>query len=150
MGSSKDVMELFAERDICQLFSEYDGWKVVPVTGSQPAGHFYQIIRGKWAGEEVALIGVSFDPVPEEEFVSILDTITNGQGFRTKKYLLTPQATDTSDVPPHIRILRMNAFAFSEGNLVWLTKKMNAKKFVSAQAVVACEPSGDTPVNQVV
>jgi hypothetical protein len=150
MGSSKDVMEVFAERDIRHQFSEYDGWKVAPVAGAQPAGRFFRVTRNKWAGDEMVFIAVSFDPVPREEFVSVLDTLPHGQGPRTKKYLLTPQAADTSEVPPHIRILRMNAFAFAEGNLVWLTKKKNAKKFVCEQAVAPGESPGDTPGKQVV
>jgi hypothetical protein len=127
MGSSKDVMELFAERDIRQIFSEYDGWKIAPVTGSPQPGRFFQVSRSKWIGDEVAFIAVSFDRVPKEEVVSTLNTLPGCQGSPTKKYLLTPQAADTSGVPHHIRILRMNAFAFAEGRLVWLTKKKNAK-----------------------
>ena len=149
MGSQKDVMEVFAERDIRQQFSGYDGWKVAPVAGAQPTGRFFRVSRSRWAGDEVAFIAISFDPVPKEEFVSVLDTIPGGQGSRTKKYLLTPQAADTSEIPPHIRILRMNAFAFAEGNLVWLTKKKNAKKFVPVQTAAACELSGETPGKQV-
>jgi hypothetical protein len=137
MGSSKDVMELFAERDIHQVFSEYDGWKVAPVTGTQPAGRFFRVSRSKWAGEEVAFIAVSFDLMPNEKIVSTLNTLSDGRVSLTKKYLLTPQAADASDIPPHIRILRMNAFAFAEGRLVWLTKKKNAKSINSEPAVAA-------------
>jgi hypothetical protein len=149
MGSQKDVMEVFAERDIRQQFSEYNGWKITTVAGTNPEGRFYKITRSNWAGDEVVFIAVSFDPVPNEEFVSVLDTIPGSQASRTKKYLLTPQAANTSKIPPHIRILRMNAFAFAEGNLVWLTKKMNAKKFVPAQVVASSESSDETPEKQV-
>jgi hypothetical protein len=137
MGSSKDVMELFAERDIRQVFSAYDGWKVAPVAGAQPAGRFFRAFRSKWAGDEVAFIAVSFNSAPKEDFFGLLDTLADGQGSKIKKYLLTPQATDASDVPPHIRILRMNAFAFAEGRLVWLTKKKNAKRIFFEPAVAA-------------
>jgi hypothetical protein len=137
MGSSKDVMELFAERDIRQVFSEYDGWNVMQVTGSLPAGCFYRVTRNKWAGTEIVFIAVSFDRVPKEEIISTLNTLPDGLGSRTKKVLLTPQAADTSGVPPHIRILRMNAFAFAEGRLVWLTKKKNAKSVCSEPTVAA-------------
>lgn len=126
MGSLKDVMEIFAERDIRQHFSEYNGWNIAPVEGTKPAGRFYKITRGKWVGVETVFIAVTFDQVPQDEFVGVLDTLADGQGSAAKKYLLTPQAADTSEVPPHIRILLMNAFAFNEGNLVWLTKKKNA------------------------
>jgi len=149
MGSQKDVMEVFAERDIRQQFSGYDGWKVAPVAGTNPAGRFFKVFRSRWAGDEVVFIAVSFDPVPKEEFASVLDTIPVGQGSRTKKYLLTPQATDTSEIPPHIRILWMNAFAFADGNLVWLTKKKNAKKFICEQAVATGESSGNSPEKEV-
>lgn len=137
MGSLKDVMELFAERDIRQVFSGYDGWKVAPVTGAQPAGRFFRVSRSKWAGEEVAFIAVSFDLMPNEEIVSTLNTLSDGRVSLTKKYLLTPQAADASAIPPHIRILRMNAFAFAEGRLVWLTKKKNAKSIFREPAVAA-------------
>jgi hypothetical protein len=135
MGSTRDVMELFAERDIRWLFSEYNGWKVAPVSGSRPAGCIYRASRGKWGGEEVAFIAVSFDPVPRQDAIDALNGLSDRQGSRTKKYLLTPQVTDTSGILPHIRILPMNAFAFADGKLVWLTKKKNAKRFVPEPAV---------------
>ena len=141
MGSPKDVLVVTAERDIRHLFSEYEGWKVAPVTGAQPAGRFFRVTRNKWAGDEMVFIAVSFDPVPKEEFVSILDTLPNGQGPRTKKYLLTPQATNTSGIPPHIKILPMNTYAFDRGELVWLTKKKNAKRCVKEPAAAAI-PAG--------
>ena len=137
MGSSKDVMELFAERDIRRVFSGYDGWKVTPVTASPYAGRFFRVSRNKWVGEEVALIAVSFDRTPDEDLINALDTLPNGQGSKTKKYLLTPQAADTSAIPPHVRILLMNAFAFAEGKLVWLTKKKNARTFSTELPVAA-------------
>ena len=132
MGSTRDVMELFAERDIHRLFSEYDGWKITPVNVPGSPGTIYRISRGKWGGEESAFIAVSFDRVPQEKSVSALDMLPNGQGSRTKKYLLTPMAAETSAIPPHIKILRMTAFAFARGELVWLTKKLNAMRFVPA------------------
>jgi hypothetical protein len=136
MGSARDVMELFAERDIRWLFSGYNGWKVEPVSGSRSAGRFYRVSRGKWGGEEIAFIAVSFDPVPRQESVSALDALTHGQGSRTKKYLLTPQATDTSGIPSPIRILPMNAFAFADGELVWLTKKKNAVRYPPEECAI--------------
>jgi len=137
MGSPKDVMELFAERDLRQQFSAYDGWTITPVNGSQSTGNFYRISRGKWVGVEVAYVAVSFDRTPKDEIICALDQLPEDLGSKTKKYLLTPQATDTSAVLPHIRVLLMNAFAFTNGDLVWLTKKKNAKEVVREQAVAA-------------
>jgi hypothetical protein len=128
MGSSKDVLELFAERDIRQLFSEYDGWNITPVTGLQSTYRVYQAERGRRGREEAAFIAVSFDPVLRDEIMSIFDFMPNGLPLHSKKYLLTPQATDSSSAPPHIRVLPMTAFAFTDGKLVWLTRKKNARR----------------------
>ena len=43
--------------------------------------------------------------------------------------MLVPQTSDVSCVPDGIRILTMKAFGFSDGELVWLTKKKNAERF---------------------
>ena len=127
MGSQRDVMNLFAERDIRQVFSSYDGWKVAPVAGLPSAQRVYRAERGNWGREEVAFISISFDPVPRDEAINALDIVPNGQRPHPKKYLLTPQAADTSLVPPHIRVLPMHAFAYAQGQLVWLTRKKNAR-----------------------
>jgi hypothetical protein len=137
MGSQKDVMALFAERDLHRIFSDYEGWNVAPISVPRPAGYFFRISRRKRVGEEVAFVAVSFDPAPREETTSALDQLTDGRETRTRKYLLTPQATDTSGVPPHIRVLPMTVFAFAEGKLVWLTRKKNAKRFAMEPAVAA-------------
>jgi hypothetical protein len=137
MGSEKDVMELFAERDVRKMLPEYEGWTIERVQGSPILGCFYRISRSKWAGTEVAFIAVSLDPVPKEELISALDDLPDGRGSLTKKYLLTPQATDTSGIPPHVRVLLMTAFAFAEGKLVWLTKKKNARRVELPEQAVA-------------
>ena len=105
------------------MLPEYDGWKIERVQGSRTPGCFYRISRSKWAGTEVAFIALSLDLVPKEELIGALDSLPDGRGSLTKKYLLTPQATDTSGIPPHVRVLLMTAFAFAQGELVWLTKK---------------------------
>jgi hypothetical protein len=138
MGSPKDVMELFAERDLRHMLPQYDGWTIEKVPESRAPGCFYRVSRSKWVGTEVAFIAVSLDRIPKEELISALDALPGGRGSITKKYLLTPQATDTSGVPPHVRVLLMTAFAFAGGELVWLTKKKNAKKVFPAPSAPAC------------
>jgi hypothetical protein len=135
MGSQKDVMALFAERDIRQLFSGNEGWKIEQVLPS--AGCYYRISRNKWVGEEVVLVAVSFDPAPADDMFAVFDNQPDGWSTRTKKYLLTPQATNTTAVPPHVKVLLMTSFAFAGGKLVWLTKKKNAMRFEMEKAVAA-------------
>jgi len=134
MGSQKDVMELFAERDLRQIFSEHDGWKITPASTTRSGGVLYRISRSRWVGEEVAFVAASFTQVPSDETIAALDILPDGSNtVRIKKYLLTPQATDTSCIPPHVRVMPMQAFAFVQGELVWLTKKKNAKKFTAPE-----------------
>ena len=134
----KDVLEVFAERDLRHFFSEYEGWSIAPVNTTLASGGLYRISRGKWGGEEVAYVAVSFDKIVGQEAIAALDIQPNGsRTARTKKYLLTPQASGTACVTPHVRILLMNAFAFSDGSLVWLTKKKNAKRFATEPAAAA-------------
>lgn len=140
MGSTKDVMKLFAERDLRQHFSAFNGWTIAQINGAWPDAYFYKVARGKWAGVEEAFIAVSFSQVPYEEVISALDQITNGPLNHPKKYLLTPKATDISSVPPHITVLPMNAFAYAGKELVWLTKKKNAMRYTPKD----CSPAPAT------
>lgn len=133
MGSSKDVMELFAERDLRHLLPQYEGWTIESVERHKIPGCFYRVSRSKWVGTEVAFIAVSLDPAPGELLLQTLDSLPAGRGSITTKYLLTPRGTDTSVVPPHVKILLMTSFAFVDGELVWLTKKKFARHY-------PCEP----------
>jgi hypothetical protein len=137
MGAQKDTMVLFAERDIRQFFSEYDGWKITPETVAQSAGNFYRIARYNGRGYEVAFVGVSFGPSPDKATVAVLESLTDGRVQRVKKFLLAPQEADTKEIPPAIHVLPMTAFAFGGDKLVWLTKKKYSKKFSPEPTVAA-------------
>jgi hypothetical protein len=137
MGSERDVMELFAERDIRQMLPEYEGWGIEKVGAPGLPGIFFRISRSKWVGTEVAFVAVSLDMIPKDELISALDSLPDGRGSLTKKYLLTPQATRTRGVPPHVRVLPMTAFAFVDGDLVWLTKKKNSLRIKQEKAAAA-------------
>ncbi len=129
MGSQKDVMTTFAERDIRQRFSLFEGWNVAPVNGVLSGGCLYRASRNRLYHEETVFVSVSFDEVPGDECIAVLEALPSSRGSRVKKFLLTPQATDTRAVPPHVGVLPMSAFAFADGKLVWLTKKKNACQF---------------------
>ncbi|NMB77994.1 MAG: hypothetical protein GYA23_02725 [Methanomicrobiales archaeon] len=140
MGSTKDVMKLFAERDLRQHFSAFDGWTVTPMAGSLAGTYCYRASRGRWSGIEEAFIAVSLNRLPADEVVSAFDQVLNGSSNKTKKFLLAPQAADTSGIPPHIRVILMSAFAYSGKDLIWLTKKKNAQQVIrekAGQAAVA-------------
>lgn len=141
MGSLKDVMSTFAERDIHQQFSEFDGWTIAPINGVNSSVSLFRASRNRRYHEDVAFIAVSFDQVPGNECITALDALPSSRGSRVKTFLLTPQATDTSFVPPHVQVLLMKIFAFVDGELVWLTKKKNARQYASVPAAPVPEPA---------
>ena len=98
MGSQKDVMALFAERDLRQLFSGSDGWKIEPLPLNGDL--YYRVSRDEWVGEEVVLVAVSFDPSPQHDLFAVFDHQPDGWSARTRKYMLTPRGTDTRAIPP--------------------------------------------------
>jgi hypothetical protein len=141
MGSQKDVMTTFAERDLRQQFSEFNGWNIAPINGMKSSVSLFRASRNRLYHDEIAFIAVSFDPIPEDGCITALDALPSSRGSRVKKFLLTPQATDTSFVPPHVQVLLMKAFAFVDGDLVWLTKKKNARQYCPAPAAPSPEPA---------
>lgn len=141
MGSQKDIMTTFAERDLRQRFSPFDGWNIAPVNGVQTTACLYRASRNRIYHEEIAFISVSFEQEPLDEAIAALESLPSTRGSRVKKYLLTPQAADTGAVPPHVSVIPMSVFAFVDGNLVWLTKKKNARQYITEPAP---KPSRET------
>ena len=136
MGSVKDIMELFAERDLRQHFSSYDGWTVMPLADARPDAYFFRAARNRWACTEEAFIAATFSCETDEGVITALEALPGRNGAKATKYLLTPQAAGTILVPHHIHVLRMNAFAFEDDELVWLTKKKYAQPVSREPAAV--------------
>jgi hypothetical protein len=44
---------------------------------------------------------------------------------------MVPCGSDSKAVPPDIRVITMSSFGYDAENLVWLTRKKNAKKIVN-------------------
>ena len=107
-------------------------------TGSQCSlGRVYVPgLKEQVVGEEVAYVALSLNQVPTDATLAALDSIPETGRAKARKYLLSPQAVNTACVPPHVRIILMNSFAFTEGKLVWLTKKKHAKQFACKPAAV--------------
>ncbi|MEN6443020.1 MAG: hypothetical protein WC391_05195 [Methanoregula sp.] len=126
MGSAQDIMQTFASMDIRAVFSEFDGWKCMPVTGQDHCGTLYRISRHIRGNKESAALMVVFDAAMIDESVRQLSGIKSENRENTRKYLLVPKDTDVSAVPSAISIISMHAFGYCDGRLVWLTKKKNA------------------------
>jgi hypothetical protein len=91
-------------------------------------------------------LAVSFDEEPSVTSLAAMAAGHTGRNALKAQYLLVPKAADVTAVPKGIQIISMNAFGFVEGELVWLTKKKNAKHYVQPEepakagsATTACE-----------
>ncbi|MEN6395989.1 MAG: hypothetical protein ABFC78_05850 [Methanoregula sp.] len=89
-------------------------------------------VRGR--KEQVALV-VSYDEEPSTLSLEAVAATINKKTL-TGKYLLVSQAADVSTIPKEIKIISMSSFGFVDGNLVWLTKKKNARHYPREEAPV--------------
>ena len=129
MGSAQDIMKTFAGMDIRAAFSEKDGWTCTRIAERNSSGTLYLLSRNlPWKHETAALYAL-FDAAMIPEGIHQLDTIRREGRETVQKYLLVPQNTDVSAVPPEIQVLFMHAYGLTEGRLVWLTKKKNAVRY---------------------
>lgn len=126
MGSAQDIMQAFVSKDFHARFPAYDGWKLESVPNSKPGSQVYRASRYYRGQPQTAILTVSFDPKPSAASIEILNLATINSRTKISRYLLVPQGADISGVPATIGLLTMKSFGFSDGELVWLTKKKNA------------------------
>ena len=132
MGSAYDIMQTFAHKDLHAQFSEYDGWNWTTVPAPRKDNVMYRVSRYYHGQPQEAILIASFEPQPSAGSVTALTTASANK--HTGRYLLVPQGTDVSGIPAGICILTMTAFGFSDGKLVWLSKKKNAMRYPSKES----------------
>jgi len=147
MGSAQDIMQTFTDKEIRARFSPFDGWECQRAPSPATRDSVFLLTRDVRGKKETIALAVSFD---EEPTVTALAGIAAGRTGRHAlrgQYLLVPKEADVSAVPGNIRVLSMSAFGFSDGELIWLTKKKGVKHYAQiempAKAVAAgpaCEP----------
>jgi hypothetical protein len=125
MGSSQDIMHQYARQEINRFFSTYDGWTITPL--KQTNGYDQEFIaeRTTSGNKEVKKVLVSFNKdVNKEKLEGMRSSAAGpyGQVHKSDVLLIVPQNSDTSCIPPDIRVSFMNSFAFDGDVLAW-TKK---------------------------
>lgn len=137
MGSAHDIMQTFASKDLHAQFPEYDGWEWTILPGFNSGNLMYRVFRNYHYNLQESFLAVSFDPKPSAGCIGALTSVVTDTQKRTGRYLLVPQGTDTSGIPPGIGILTMTSFGFSGGKLTWLSKKKNAACYPQKENVPA-------------
>ncbi len=135
MGSAYDIMQTFAYKDLHTQFSDYDGWNWTIIPATHNGNVIYRVSRYYHSQKQEAILTVSFEPQPSAGSVTALTSASTNS--HTGCYLLVPQGTDVSSIPAGISILIMTAFGFSDGKLVWLSKKKNAMHYPSKESACA-------------
>jgi len=133
MGSSRDVMQIFAEREVRAQFRSIDGWKYIHLGSSDAQDMSYVLSRTVFGRNEFAAVGLSFEEVPSEQSLTKAVLSLNGSKNLKSRYLIVPKSADVSGIPETVRVIFMDSFGFVDGNLVWLTKKKNARQYPATQ-----------------
>jgi microcompartment protein CcmK/EutM len=98
-------------------------------------------VRGR---KETVALAVSYDEEPSTLSLETVAATINKKTLKGK-YLLVPQAADVSAAPKEIKVISMNSFGFVDGNLVWLTKKKNARHYPQPEVPVRAGAATSTP-----
>ena len=131
MGFSSDIMHDFVAKEIRNIYSSYDGWKI----SYHPLGNGYDTLvsmeRPREGHRDSVKVFVTFgrsvpSPLPEE--FNRADRAADGTITRYEYAVMAPVHADTSAVPAGVRIYSMRSFAFEDKELVWMKKPSGAAR----------------------
>jgi hypothetical protein len=137
MGFAEDIMQSFVGKDFQARFPAYDGWKLEKMPKNNLNTPMYKALRSCYGQKQTAILGVSFDPRPYGSCITMLESVPGDSRTKTDRYLLVPQGAEVSGVPAGIGLITMKSFGFSDGDLVWLTKKKNAARYTPMGIAIA-------------
>ncbi len=140
MGSNQDIMHNFARQEINRFFSTYDGWTITPLPEAGGYDRQFSAERTISGNRESKKVLVSFDKcVKKEKIEALRSSVTGpyGQVQKSDVIVIVPQNSDTSCVPPDVRLSFMNSFAFEGNELAWTKKPVQKSEEEKAKAKVA-------------
>jgi len=140
MGSNQDIMHNFARQEINRFFSTYDGWTITPLPEAGGYDRQFSAERTISGNRESKKVLVSFDKcVKKEKIEALRSSVTGpyGQVQKSDVIVIVPQNSDTSCIPPDVRLSFMNSFAFDGNELAWTKKPVQKSEEEKARAKVA-------------
>jgi hypothetical protein len=147
MGSASDIMQTFTDKEIRVYFSKYDGWECQKAISPAARDRVFLLTRNVRGKKETVTLAVSFDEEPTITALAAVSAGYKGRNALKGQYLLVPKNAKVSEIPGHIGILSMSTFGFTEGQLLWLTKKKGAKQYIPIEepakitaVSAACQP----------
>jgi hypothetical protein len=115
-----DIMLNVEEREIRGKYSSYDGWTITRLYPKDPSDPHFQVSRRNGQALETIAVYASYSLKPS------LGLPADGK----KRMVLVPSGADQSNLGPGIGVIPMASYAFSGKDLIWQTKKKNAKTVV--------------------
>jgi hypothetical protein len=137
MGSSQDIMHNFARQEINRFFSTYDGWTITPLPEAGGYDREFVAERTISGNRESKKVLVSFEKcVQKEKIEGLRSSVTGpyGQVQKSEVLVIVPQNSDTTCVPPDVRLSFMNSFSFDGNELAWTKKPVQKSEEEKAKA----------------
>ena len=125
MGFSADIMDDFVSKEIKNIYSTYDGWKITPRKLDGGYDTLVALERRNGGHRECKNVLVTFQKtVPEELLAELYKPAKSSDGTVTRYgfAVLMPANADTTAVPAGTTIHTMKSFAYDGKALVWLKK----------------------------
>jgi hypothetical protein len=125
MGFSSDIMHDFVDKEIKNVYSSYDGWKITP----RELGSGYDTVvlleRRNGGHRDSVKVLVTFassvaSPLPEA--LTRAERYSDGTVTRQECAVMVPANADTSTVPAGVKIYTMKSFAIEGKELTWVKK----------------------------
>jgi len=132
-------MHNFARQEINRFFSTYDGWTITPLPEAGGYDRQFSAERTISGNRESKKVLVSFDKcVKKEKIEALRSSVTGpyGQVQKSDVIVIVPQNSDTSCIPPDVRLSFMNSFAFDGNELAWTKKPVQKSEEEKAKAKV--------------
>jgi hypothetical protein len=115
-----DIMYNVEEREIKRRYSSSDGWNITRLYPKNPADPHFQVSRRNGQVREVISVYASYDLKPS------LESPADGK----RRAILVPSGADLGGLEPGVRSIPMTSYGFSGKDLIWQTKKKNAKTVI--------------------
>ncbi len=137
MGFSSDVMHDFVAKEIRNIYSSYDGWKITP----RPLGKGYDTLvvleRRNGGHRECVKMFVTFSgsvpsPLPGE--FTQAECYSDGMLTRYNYAVMVPANADTSSIPAGMNVHTMKSFAIEGKELMWVKKPVRKTEEKTAAA----------------
>jgi hypothetical protein len=125
MGFSSDIMDDFVAKEIKNIYSTYDGWKITPRKLDSGYDTLVVLERRNGGHRQCTNMLVTFRKAVPAELLAELHKSEKSSDGTVTRYgfaLMVPANANTASVPAGTTIHTMRSFAYDGNALVWLKK----------------------------